>query len=251
MARRKRAPFNLKRPGDFLDLDVEAETNHYLFLDSLEGIPADDPRLRTTSTHQLVQAGLMIPLPLEAGRMLVRFRLGDPAPHEEAEWVARAEGWLDLSGGLLRYGSIEARLVRVPPGQYRVTVDCHLPHCMGGDFLERAMGRPKKILTWKDLRPEPFRAYWRRTRPGRPVPPWLVTLTADREAEKGDPKQPDETALVEVVVRLTELTGKPPVLRLDRSGYAREASWRPRVPAACPEGIPAARRPDEGRARSP
>ncbi len=238
MAQKRRDPFDLERPGDFLDLNVYNEGTAFNVGAHLDdSLPPDSPR-RHFSFSQAAEAGVGFALEIpQDDSYNVRFRLGDPDPREAAEWTGRVEGWLDLSGGWVGCG--HGPPVRVPPGHYRVEVCCYLPHGSAVECLERAMGRPRRVRRHQDLRPEPFRAYWRRTRPHEPVPPWLVALTAEGEPEKGDPPYdggPIE-GMVEFVVRLTELTGNPQVVRVGKNGVAPFDTWAMRVPAACPEGI--------------
>lgn len=183
-------PRALVRPGDSVDIVVRTESDRYLMLDGCHGLPDDEPRMR--STRRLVDSGLQIMLPFEGGGMLARFRLGAADPLEEAAWFARAEGWLDLTGGWLRYGSFEAPPIGVPPGEYRVEISC-LTHSWGHFLLGKVYG-------------ESIQAY---------------VEQAALESESNS---------VELVVRLTKLEGRRPVLRLDRSGCALEDNWQVRVP---------------------
>ena len=93
MARRRRDPFALERPGDFLDLSVYNDGTAFGVGVHLDGpVPPGDPR-RHLSPRQAAEAGVGFALEIaQDDSYNVRFRLGDPDPREAAEWTGRPGG---------------------------------------------------------------------------------------------------------------------------------------------------------------
>jgi len=155
-----------------------------------------------------------------------RFRVVSrtPTEPEEAEWVGRIAWRLDLSSGLLGVcggrvcdaeGESRPVYVRVPPGPYAVTVYNYFPEAAGC----ATGGRLDRLLPTED----DLRAYFRRTRPGEPLPPWL-----------GRDRHPP---YVDFLIRLTPGAGPAAMPGVSDGLFV----WECRMPPRCPVGLPARR----------
>jgi hypothetical protein len=208
--------------------------------------------------NKAVADGKMIPMMLiQDDPFNVRVVAGEPITAQEAEeWVARVEWPLDIPGGKLaitggavlvyedydpddRYFQSYIAVVDVPPGRYRATVYSYVPGINGSAVLDHLAGGYD--------RHEKFGAWFRRTRPGEPFPPWLVYwCVADPDEDPGHEKEwressrPEESTLWEYIHFLVHLepapdfkaAGKPP-----EGGWFGEAEDA-RKPARCPLGLP-------------
>jgi hypothetical protein len=181
--------------------------------------------------------------------------VGSLTATEEAEWVGRTRGRLDIRCGQL---VLPGYVVSVPPGKYVVDVYCYFP----GQTAFRCANHWTKALAEDEWTRHPFRrreplgSYFRRTRPGEGFPAWLEHVC--REDANEDPEPPDapqETplrltprpsgglqdssdseALVDLIVRLEpveEFPRSPPPS--GRLGLVWP--WSCRQPDLCPRGI--------------
>lgn len=126
-----------------------------------------------------VEAGELLPLAVESEDPAnVRVVVAEPLTAEEQEeWVGVVRGGLRIPDGrLVLGGGIEfvletgpladerTRTVEVPPGDYRASLYCYASAPNGRQCVDRSGSD------------EPLGAWFRRTRPGAPMPTWLHNL---------------------------------------------------------------------------
>lgn len=226
-----------KAAGQSRDVYIYSDSTQ-LFLSAL--LPPEDPESRF-GVRRATEAGLAMSLEfVQDDSFVARFRLGNATTQEEDEWVGRAVGRLNLVDGRLCCNGV---IMRMPPGEYLAEVSCYLPNATGWWCLERAGKRRK----------EPCATYWRRTRPGQPMPGWLAWACRDRptadpghehEWETSDAPEPGEADYVEIVVRL--MTAPRARLALSRPRRDGWLPWTCRRPQVCPQGLRAIRVRDAG-----
>jgi hypothetical protein len=207
--------------------------------------------------NKAVSDGKMIPISLiQDDPFIVRVVAGDAlTSQEQDEWVARLEWPLDIPGGTLaitggavlvneeydpddRYYQSFMAVVDVPPGRYRATVYTHVLGVNGSAVLDHLAGGYD--------RHEKYGAWFRRTRPGKAFPPWLVEwCVGEPDEDPGHEKEwqkterPSDAAIPDYVGFLIHLEpapdfkapGKPP-----GEGWFGEAE-NARKPERCPLGI--------------
>jgi hypothetical protein len=194
------------------------------------------------SVGDLVKRGAMMPMDLyQDDGYLVRFILGELTEQEEAEWVARARGRLEVSCGQVLVSGIltpdfdrefasimpaEANgsywagaYVEVPPGSYQVEVYGYAPGDLSSGW--GLITDPGLFGKHPGIKPEKALDYFRRTRPSETPPAWIKD-----ESEEG--------SYVDFIVRLAPLTGDAPGPELEEGGAVK---WEFRKPDICPIGI--------------
>ena len=213
----------------------------------------DLEKLREAVIHRR----LLIPLDLyQDDGYSVRLQMQPLTPQEDAEWVARARWYLDLSQGQMVISGIadgeeDAFLtlpiatdstaveeafqcyIDVPPGLYQVEIYSFAPwdlstawqQITGDGFFPTSPG----------IEPESLPDYFKRTRPGHQPPPWIaLELTEDSEQKQQFYQQLTDLQYVNFIIRLTsELTELPTVEINDNAAVA----WEFRKPERCPLGI--------------
>ena len=184
--------------------------------------------------------------------------LGDLSDREEAEWLGRLQGKLEIPCGefVVMGGSLEEDLevmtkhftapnphfqffqkIKVAPGTYLVEVYAFLGSTTVNELIDCELIKPKHLTAAEQaLVNEPLDQWWNRTRPQEPHPPWLVNYLeegyVDCEQDDGD----GDGDLVEYIIRLTPAQGEIPVPPLDP-----EVHWcgvfEMRKPDRCPQGL--------------
>jgi hypothetical protein len=183
-------------------------------------VPESRPALREWARG--IERGDFIPISLVQDDALVVRVVVDEAltEQEAAEWVdyfaarlAVPDGKLVLCGGAeflwepgLEGSEDYMRVVEVPPGEYLAEVYTQLPGVNGPMNDE-----------------DDLKAYWRQTRKRERMPAWLKD------------EVPDDTYLVDFVVRLTPLAAPPDEPPLE-DGWIPTAV-HPRLPEKCPRGL--------------
>lgn len=177
--------------------------------------------------------------------------VGSLTDAEQAEWVGRMSGRLDIRCGQL---VLPGCVVCLPRGKYLVDVYCYFP----GQTAFRCADRWPNVLSegnWtshRSERREPLGSYFRRTRPGEEFPAWLKLVC--REDSNEDPEQRETPpqlpqvlasrpaggrqdspeALVDLIIRfepVDEFPCAPPRVR------TAIWPWSSRQPDLCPLGI--------------
>lgn len=242
------------------------ETHFFLLGDPLMG-HSDPTQLLQNFEHSEPQyrrgdilQGLYLPLeqPRDGG-FPFRVVLGDCSPEEEMEWLASAEGRLDLHSGQLavcgghalliynaaskrsRHPSREVldslsesiRYIRVPHGSYRVRVLAYLP----GQVAVKAFEQGEESLG----------AWFRRSYPGRRYPPWLIDLAY--ESQVYDPEENWERIffaqphhqraqpLLHYVIQLQWLDANQEQSQDFETTEQGALIWQTRRPERCPLGL--------------
>ncbi len=204
-----------------------------------------------------IAAGDFLPFELvQDDGFVIRVVIDEPLSEQEGdEWVGRTrhklrvpDGRLVVAGGCQEFLAGEevddfTASLDVPPGDYLAEVYSYY-HGVNGESCLREAGPD-----------EPIAAYFRRTRPGEPFPPWLRDLCADdprldpgheeewrEEKVDYDAEKPD---YVGFLVRLSPLREDPPPPAIERGWIA--VGQGARRPAACPLGLAAdLRAPEAG-----
>lgn len=192
--------------------------------------------------HQLLQDGVCLPLyfPGDCALDQALILVGDLSEQEEAEWIGRLRGKLEIpcgefmivGGGMAE--DFEEALdhfqapnphavhfvkVKVEPGTYLVEVYAFVSSMTVNVAWDEMDDDAEHIVDW-----------WQRTRPGQEPPAWLQEYQEEGyvEAEQG---------LVEYIIRLVPTTEDIPLAELEE-----ETKWcgvfEIRRPALCPLGIP-------------
>ena len=211
------------------------------------GMSADDIAAMLESDseahkRQLLQDGVCLPLffPGDCAMDEALIVVGDLNEQEEAEWIGRVRGKLEIPCGtfMLMAGgnlpqdfeealahfqapnphAVHAVKVSVEPGTYLVEVYAFVSSITVDE-------------AWYDIGEddEPIIDWWRRTRPGQEPPPWLVAYLRERYVDlEGD--------FVPYIIRLTPSTEEIPLPALED-----EIKWcgvfERRRPPLCPLGI--------------
>jgi hypothetical protein len=230
------------------DLDVDNEACGFMIGSaSLHGgayAEAEDGDARWLAG---IAAGDFLPIGLvQDDGFVIRVVVDEPlSAREDDEWVGRTrhrlrvpDGRLVVVGGCQEYLAGEemdefTASLPVPPGDYLAEVYSYL-HGVNGDYCLREAGLD-----------EPLGAYFRRTRPGEPFPPWLRDLCAHdprldpgHEEEWRDVKvdyDAEKPAYVGFLVRLSPLVEDPAPPATERGWIA--IGQGARRPAACPLGL--------------
>jgi hypothetical protein len=198
---------------------------------------------------EAVRKGTFVPIFVEeGGAHIVRIVLNKPLSiEEESTWVDHWKSVLRLpTDGLVLsgehhyvfgdvYPEFQEHLSDVPAGDYLAEVFTYLPSANGLRCVQKATK-------------EKLGAFFRRTRPGEPFPPWLARLCASKPGlDPGHEKEwkrqtvpADPTNHVAFLVRLTPLVGTPPRVRL-KDGVAPAIPVHGRLPAPYPRGLVATR----------
>jgi hypothetical protein len=218
--------------GSRLDLSVYYDGKGFYIASRDKGDPRVDFRARHITPENAFEQHLALPVWMGNDCIsCVRIVRGSPSREEEEGWLARLVGQLRLDDGLL--GICSELPVQVPPGEYLVEVGFHAPYALICDFF---------ILA-KNMFAEPVGAWFRRTRPREPMPPWLVSWLISEpgddpghEAEWRKKRKPPAGARwVSLVVRLGD-----PSEPLAPTAIVRDMpQMEVRKPEKCPMGIAA------------
>jgi len=164
------------------DFHVRNEANSLLLYAGGEGVPSRDEILRNLSRSVSEGRAIRVEL-VQDDSFNVRFVDEDLSEQEQTEWVGRVECNLRLPSGVLALsagletgeegeGAGSCR-VDVSPGEYHVVVYSYFPGVNGEGCLRKAGNR------------ETLGEWFRRTRSGEAMPPWLAWQLA--EDPSGDP----------------------------------------------------------------
>src|SRR5262245_541646 len=163
---------------------------------------------------------------------------------EEAQWVGRVQSGLRVPDGRLvvcggiayllekaAWAEEEARVVEIPPGDYQATVYCYASAPNGRLCVERSGAE------------EPFGSWFRRTRPGEELPPWLHNLCIHdpdvdpgRRAQWKREKWKRDPGVVDFLVHLERATGALVVGPVNGDGFMEAGECR--KPEPFPLGVP-------------
>lgn len=178
--------------------------------------------------------------------------VGEISEEETAEWIGRMNGRLDLPCGQL---VIPGQIIRVPRGKYEVEVLAYFP----GETAFRCADNHWHKPSWEpDKQPHEFLgrealgSYFRRTRPEREFPGWLMAVCLEDPREDPGHEQVWQdvrgddidqalntlgvscTTCIDLVIHLTPVEQFSP-----RPLEAQNMwPWHTRQPLECPLGVP-------------
>jgi hypothetical protein len=215
-----------------LDLSVYYDGKGFYLASRTRDDPGLDFRGRGLSVDQALARHLAVPVWMGNDCLSsLRLARGALSSEERDGWLARVVGRLRLDEGLL--GICSEVPIEVPPGEYLVEVGFHLPYALLCDFFVEA----------RTIFDEPVGAWFRRTRPAEPMPPWLAewliaTPADDPEHEtewKRKRKPRPRERWIDLVVRLADPSESLPLTPVERGMPQMEV----RKPPACPLGLAA------------
>lgn len=193
----------------------------------------------------LMRDGVCLPLQFPGDCAMdaqTRFVVGPLSEEEEAEWIGRVQGVLNIPDGefVLMGGGLDEHFeemmtteeqdpdeisfhcLDVPPGRYRVEVYAFV----GSMTVNFAWEDDDEARATRSLQD-----YWRSTRPGEDEPRWLKGWAEEGYADS------EEEDLLCYIVRLDPFDGSVPLPAQDE-----ESRWvsefEIRRAALCPRGIP-------------
>jgi hypothetical protein len=162
----------------------------YLTSENLAGVAPSEELL--DEPEKWIRDGIFLPVELmQDDPFLCRVVVGRLRDDERQEWVGKLQWKLRIPDGVLvvaagceyvmgefdpedDYWDEFVHFIEVPPGDYKVTVYMYLPG-INGEWVLECAGRDEQLGTW-----------FRRSRPGQEMPPWLAFQAAsDYDTDPG------------------------------------------------------------------